>query len=112
MVLAEGTPVFTRDETRIGEVRRVLADVEDDVFDGLIVKTERGERFVDAPHVRDLYERDVILDLSAAEAEHLPDPAPSPATLQVHPDDIAGMSPAERVGDAIRRAWDLISGKY
>jgi hypothetical protein len=112
MVLAEGTPVLTRDETRIGEVKRVLADFEEDVFDGLIIDTRQGERFVDAPHVRELYERAVLLDLSAEEAAHLPEPTASPAVMHVDPDDTAQPSAARRTGDALRRAWDRISGKY
>ena len=112
MVLAEGTAVFARDETPVGEVKRVLADVEEDVFDGLILDTDDGERFVDAARVRDLYERAVILDVSAEEAARLPEPTARPAALGVHPDDTVERSPARRAGDAMRRVWDRISGKY
>ena len=112
LLLAEGTPVFTSAGTRIGEVRRVLGDEEEDVFHGLILETADGERFVDADHAGDLYERAVSLALSDEEARHLPEPTAGPAVMSVDPDDTVDRSPAEQVGDAIRRAWDRVSGKY
>jgi len=112
MVLEEGTPVFTRDGQRVGEVRRVLADTSVDIFDGLIITTPEGERFADAPLTAELYERAVVLDLDAADVHCLPDPSPSAPVLRVTPDDIAGPGPGDELRDRLRRAWDLISGKY
>ena len=37
LTLAEGTPVLTSDGERIGEVAHVLADADEDVFDGLVI---------------------------------------------------------------------------
>ena len=112
LALAEGTPVFTADEAQVGDVARVLALAEKDIFEGLILNTPNGDRFVDADHVGDLYERAVMLTVTAEEAEHLPEPRASPAALGVHPEDTVERSPGERVGDAIRRTWDRISGNY
>jgi hypothetical protein len=112
MVLQPGTPVFTRDGGRVGEVKRVLADVGADIFDGLIVSTPDGDRFADAPLTGELYERAVVLDLDAADVRHLPDPSPSPAAIDVSPDDLAGPGPGDELRDRLRRAWDLISGRY
>jgi hypothetical protein len=112
VVLSEGTPVLTSDGTEIGSVKRVLADVEHDIFDGLIVDTPHGERFADAPRVGDLHERAVELGLTDEEAAHLPEPTPAPAAMDVDPDDTAARSPAQEVGRTIRRAWDRISGNY
>ena len=113
MVVAEGTRVEDRDGVEIGKVKRVLADSAANIFDGLILDTSRGDRFVDAPQVGDLYERLVVLDMTATEAEGLPEPTPSPAAVDltaadVRPDGSAG----DKVRDAARRAWDRISGNY
>ena len=112
MVLAEGTPVLTSDGERVGEVERVLAEPDVDVFDGVIIATPQGARFVDADHAGDLYERAMVLSLSAQEARHLPDPTGNPAVVDVDPEDTVERSPGEQLGDALRRAWNLVSGKY
>jgi hypothetical protein len=112
ILLQEGTAVETADGRHLGTVKRVLADVDADIFDGLIVEIDGGERFVDAPNVADLYERLVILGLGSDQVRHLPQPAENPATLSATPDDTVADSTGDKVGDAIRRAWNLISGKY
>ena len=112
MVLQEGTPVEGTDGARIGTVSRVLADVEADIFDGLILDTPDGDRFVDAGQVGDLYTRLVILEMTAAEARSLPEPTPSPAAVDLDADSIAGDGPGDRVRDAARKVWDRISGNY
>jgi hypothetical protein len=112
IVLADGTPVYSSDGQQLGKVKRVLADTEEDIFDGLIVDTPDGDRFVDAPHVDQIYERGVVLSLSAADARNMPEPTPSPAVMEPTPDDIAGDTTEDTIGFALRRAWDRISGKY
>ncbi|HEX8120996.1 MAG TPA: PRC-barrel domain-containing protein [Solirubrobacteraceae bacterium] len=112
-VLVEGTRVEDRDGTEIGTVKRVLADTGADIFDGLILDTPDGDRFVDAPAVGDIYTRLVILDMTAAEARSLPEPTASPAAVDLSADDIASdESAGDKVRDAARRAWDRISGNY
>ena len=113
MVLAEGTRVEGRDGQEVGTVKRVLADAGADIFDGLILDTPDGDRFVDAPQVGEIYTRLVILGITAAEARSLPEPTPSPAAVDLSADDIASdESAGDKVRDAARRAWDRISGKY
>ncbi|HEX2085270.1 MAG TPA: hypothetical protein VHF89_06270 [Solirubrobacteraceae bacterium] len=112
MVLAEGTPVVGRDGGEVGSVKRVLADEGADIFDGLILDTPDGDRFVDAPQVGDLYERLVVLEMTADEARRLPEPTASPAAVDLDPDDVAGDTTGDKVRDAARRAWDRISGNY
>jgi hypothetical protein len=109
LVLEEGTPVYTSDGVELGTVKRVLAVPDDDIFDGLIVATADGDRFVDAPNVAEIYERGVVLAIASEDAHVLPDPTPSPAALKVHPDDTAKQRDLRH---ALRRAWDLISGNY
>ena len=112
MVLAEGTPVYSADGHELGTVKRVLADTGADIFDGLIVDTSRGDRFVDAPNVDGLYERAVVLGLSADDAQHMPEPTPSPAVMEPTADDIAGDTAGDTVRERLRQAWDRISGNY
>jgi hypothetical protein len=110
--LEEGTPVLTRDGQEVGSVKRVLADFEDDIFDGLVLETRGGDRFVDAERVADVYERAVVLTLSDEEARHLPPATPGPPVLEVDPEDTVKRSTAERLGQEIRQVWDRISGRY
>ena len=108
LVLDRGVPVFSSDGERLGRVKRVLAAEDEDIFDGLIVDTREGDRFVDAEHAARLYERGVVLDVRGDEAHHLPDPSAGPATLGVTPGDTV---PGD-LGDTLRRAWNRISGNY
>ena len=113
MVVVAGTRVEDREGVEIGTVKRVLADEGTDIFDGLILDTPDGDRFVDAPQVGELYTRVVILDMTAAEAQTLPEPTPSPATVDLSAEDVASdESAGDKVRDAARRAWDRISGNY
>ena len=112
LVLEDGTPVFTSDGQGVGSVKRVLAVPDDDIYDGLIIDTPEGDRFVDAPHASELYERGVVLDITADQLHHLPDPTANPAALEVQPDDTVKHSFGEELGDLLRRAWNRISGNY
>ncbi len=113
MVLVEGTRVVDTGGVEIGTVKRVLADTSADIFDGLILDTSDGDRFVDAPQVGDLYTRLVVLNMTAAEAQSLPEPTPSPAAVDLSADDVSSdESAGDKVRDAARRAWDRISGNY
>ncbi len=112
MVLAEGTRVEGRDGGEVGTVKRVLADTGTDIFDGLILNTADGDRFVDAPQVAELFERLVVLEMTAEDARQLPEPSASPAAVDLSADDIAGDTPGDKVRFAAKRAWDRISGNY
>ena len=110
-VLAEGTPVLASDGTEVGAVKRVLADEGTDIFDGITIDLD-GERFVDAAKIADLYERAVVLTVSAREAGELPEHTASPAVVDVDPDTVAGEGPGDAPRSMARRAWDRISGNY
>jgi hypothetical protein len=112
LALAEGTPALSADGERIGEVKRVLALPDDDIFDGLILDTADGDRFVDAEHVADLYERAAVLDLRADDVGHLPEPTENPAAMEATPDDVAEDAPGYELRRALRGAWNRISGNY
>ena len=113
MVLVEGTRVEGRDGEEVGTVKRVLADTGAAIFDGLILDTPDGDRFVDAPQVAEIYTRLVILEMTADEARRLPEPTASPSAVDLSADDVASDDSAgDKVRDAARRAWDRISGNY
>lgn len=71
-VLARGTPVASVDGQQVGTVREVLENEREHIFDGLVVDTPDGERWVDAPEIVRIAEQRVTLTLTAAEAAELP----------------------------------------
>ena len=75
--LPRGVPVVTSDDVQIGTVHKVLDNAREHIFDGIVVKTERGERFVDAPEVARITERQVTLTIDAGAAAELPPPRTS-----------------------------------
>ena len=110
LALQPGVPVYSSDEQELGLVEHVLADPAVDIFDGIVVDRSRlpgGHRFVDAPEVAEIYERGVVLRVTAAEAERLPMPEANAATMKADPAD-ADDSELEH---KLRRAWDKISGR-
>jgi sporulation protein YlmC with PRC-barrel domain len=72
-VLRRGTPVWTSDGTEIGTVRDVLENDREHIFDGIVIDTPSGRRFVDAPEVARIAERRVTLSIDAAAAASLPE---------------------------------------
>src|SRR3954454_8841023 len=107
LVLAEGTAVYGSDGREAGTVAHVLAAPDEDIFDGLVISGSAGHRFVDAPLVREIFERGVELTIAARECAQLPEPSASPAAMEVGADD---MTP-NTLHDKLKRAWDLLSGK-
>jgi hypothetical protein len=77
-VLKRGTPVVDRDGVEVGTVREVRNNAREHIFDGLVVATRAGRRFVDAPEVARMTERRVTLTIGAAEVAALPEPADGP----------------------------------
>ena len=110
--LAKGTPVYTSDDVLIGHVKSVLIVREKDIFDGVVVTTPSGARFVDAPEVGEIYENAVLLKIDSDAASRLPDPKGNPAVMSVGPDDAAEGKVRYGIGRAARRLWGRISGNY
>ncbi len=71
-VLERGTPVVDRDGGEVGVVREVLENAAEHIFDGLVLDTPGGPRFVDAPEVARIAERRVTLTLDREGAAALP----------------------------------------
>jgi hypothetical protein len=110
LALEPGVDVFSRDGERLGEVQHVLADVDADVFDGIVIDASAlpgGLRFADASQVAEIHERGVVLSLAASDAERLPEPTDNPGSLEVHRAEDVDRS---ELGEKLRRAWELVSG--
>ena len=67
LTLAEGTEVVDRFGRPVGTVARVL--VHEAGFDGLILKTRSGRRFVDAPEVRRISSGAVALGITVSDVQ-------------------------------------------
>ena len=111
LTLPAGAPVLSSDGRVVGTVEHVLADANVDVFDGVVIDTRLGGggwRFVDAAQIASLHENGVELNLDSRQAEELPEPSENPASMSAGPDETA----PDDLSDKLRRAWELVSGKY
>ena len=109
LALEEGTPVLSADGVQLGDVAHVLADEEEDIFDGIVISRGLGRHtFADAEQVGEIHERGVVLMLTSAEAEALPEPSENPAVMEEDPSEPEGSA----LTNKLRRAWDLLSGNY
>ena len=72
--LQPGTSVQTSDGYHFAAVQAVLVDEKVSVFDGIVVHTEEGARFVDADHIASIYTTHVRTTLSREQAANLPLP--------------------------------------
>ena len=70
--LSRGVPVYAADGTPVGRVDRVLDNAREHIFDGIVIATEAGKRFVDAPEVVRITNARVTLSIDAAEVARLP----------------------------------------
>ena len=83
--LERGTAVLTSDGTSVGTVEAVLDNLREHIFDGLVVRSERGDLFVDAPEVDRITPRQVTLTIDAAAAAELPLYEPGAPEFQANP---------------------------
>jgi hypothetical protein len=97
-LLERGTPVHASDGTRLGTVDRVLENDREQIFDGIVMRGEAGERFVDAPEVARITERRVTLSIDAAEAAELPEYQPGAPEYRADPK-------AGRLGRMLGGGW-------
>lgn len=106
-VLQEGTPVYDRSDKRIGVVDHVLADMQLDIFEGVIVHPRplSGRHlFADVEQIAELRERGVLL---AVDRDELHEPPDEPSAKK-HDNGDKVESPLEA---RLRRAWDWLSGR-
>jgi hypothetical protein len=102
-VLKRGTPVRTSDGVRIGTVRRVQDNAREHIFDGIVIDTEGGRRFVDAPEVARIFERAVVLTITADEARELPEQG---SAMAARMRNATSVRRARRLGRSMRDRWD------
>jgi sporulation protein YlmC with PRC-barrel domain len=101
--LERGTPVQTSDGEEVGTVKRVMIVHEKHLFDGIVVRTGEGDRFVDAPEVDEIFERLVTLKIDSAAAAKLPEPGANPAAMKVNPADFGP--------GGVRKLWNRLTGR-
>ncbi|WP_067496781.1 PRC-barrel domain-containing protein [Actinoplanes sp. TFC3] len=93
LVLSDDTPVYDRAGDKVGTVEHVLSDDQDEIFNGLVIKTKDGHRYAAATLVDGIYERAVIIAQPAAQ---LPEPSENATG-----DDSS-------LTDGLRRAWNWL----
>jgi hypothetical protein len=94
--LQPGTPVQTSDGNPFASVQAVLVDEKVSVFDGIVVQTAEGTRFVDAPQIDSIHTTYVRTTLSAEQAANLP--LPEGSTL-------VEIKPARSIADRLGRMF-------
>jgi hypothetical protein len=94
--LQPGTPVQTSAGHHFATVQAVWVDEKVSVFDGIVVETAEGTRFVDADHVGSIYTTHVCTTLSAEQAANLP--LPDRSTL-------VDIKPARSMADRLGRMF-------
>lgn len=94
--LQPGTPVLTTDGSQFATVERVLVDDKVSVFDGIVVSSAAGTRFVDADQVASIHVGHVRTTLSAEQAADLPPPAGS---------NLVEITPARSMGARLGRLF-------
>jgi hypothetical protein len=103
-VLRRGTPVRSADGVELGKVRRVNEAKRENIFDGIVIDTDEGVRFVDAPEVARIAERAVTVTFPAAEADEHIHRVPSRLGGMLRRSKTAKR--ARRLGERARDAWD------
>ena len=63
--LQPGTPIVSSDDVELGTVERVIENKKEHIFDGIVMRTDGGLLWVDAPEVARIAERRVTLNIDA-----------------------------------------------
>jgi sporulation protein YlmC with PRC-barrel domain len=74
LTLPKGTPVVASDGVVVGKVQKVQHHERERIFDGIVIQTDDGKRFVDAPEVGFMSRRQVELEIDSAAVGELPPP--------------------------------------
>jgi len=103
-VLRRGTPIISADGVQLGTVRRVQEAKRENIFDGIVIQTSDGQRFVDAPEVARIAERAVTVTFPAAEAEQYLEAVSLRLAGRLGRTKTARR--AKRLGQRARDSWD------
>jgi hypothetical protein len=102
--LRRGTVVRSSDGVELGKVRRIEEETRSHIFDGIVVDTPGGRRFLDAPEVASIAERAVTTTFPAAEAgKYLTDVGSRVGKLA---SNTTTARRAKRFGRNLRSRWD------
>jgi hypothetical protein len=104
--LTKGTPVVTTTGTEIGTVEHVLADSSLDLFDGIVVRTGSGLRFVTADQVGLITTTAVHSRVADADIPNLQLPHTGDAVFTDDPDEYDGNGLSKWFGKMfLREHW-------
>jgi hypothetical protein len=102
--LRRGTVVRSSDGIELGKVRRAESEQRANIFDGIVIDTPQGQRFLDAPEVAHIAERAVTTTFPAAEADqYLTDVG---SRLAKRAKNTTTARRAKRFGRGIKERWD------
>lgn len=99
---ARGTPVLSSAGTQIGTLEHVLQIPDLDVFDGIVISTAAGLRFIDADDVALITRTGIRCRLDDAQAARLPAPD-GPPVYRVDAFQDSGQTLHDRLGRLFRR---------
>jgi hypothetical protein len=71
-VLPRGVPVEAADGTEVGRFDRAIHHYREHMLDGIVMRTDDGRFFVDAPEIARITNRRVILTIETDEVAALP----------------------------------------
>jgi hypothetical protein len=104
--LTKGTEVLTTTGTKIGIVEHVLADASLDLFDGIVVKTSEGLRFVTADQVGLITTVAVHTKVADADVATLQQPHTGDEVFEADPEQNTGSGLTEWFGRKfLREHW-------
>ena len=96
----KGTPVLSSSGSKIGTLDHVLAVSDLDIFEGIVIATHHGIRFVDADHITQITTAQIRCNLTDDEAAKLT-PPDGPPVYTVDALDGSG----HELHDVIRRLF-------
>ncbi|HTW20888.1 MAG TPA: hypothetical protein VME70_11840 [Mycobacteriales bacterium] len=73
-----GVPVLSSSGARFGTLEKVLEIPSEDLFDGVIVKTDHGRKFVDRDQIAEITTEYIRCDLDDDAVTQLPPPSGNP----------------------------------
>ena len=97
-----GTPVLSSTGTQIGTLEHVLQIPDLDLFDGIVIATHAGLRFIDADQVREITRSHIQCSIDDAQASQLP-PPDGPPVYRVDAMQYTGHSFHDHLGRLFRR---------
>ena len=97
-----GTPVLSTSGAQIGTLEHVLEIPDLDLFDGIVIATHAGLRFIDADQVREITRSHIQSSLDDTEASQLP-PPDGPPVYRVDALQYTGHSFHDVLGRLFRR---------